>query len=997
MAQKLATTRYTAPGVYIGQLIRPGAGNLNADARICNYIGQGSKLAVGSNLGIRRSFVYAEPLTMSISSPYEAVLNFAADGIKDPPIKLYDAITGVELRPDQWAFVKIGADYKKVQIASSAFNPLSSYAMDYQSTSRDVLDPLPITDLRVIKTLGTVQGKAQFEDLRDFYIPYSFTGPTPGDTNSTPAAFLTSIFPDAGNTGAGSADIDVAASYNHNYNRFYQLEVIGITGVSGSFTATFEWSATRYSGGKGAVPPTPLHSSATKPSFTADEALPTSLIQDLELGVKVAVTFDLTNFALGDKFYFNGVGPGLIEWDSRYDNTNQYLEFGNIVSLVSTGTGTLSYSSTNTYTGIYNCSFRLEVTGSAGGIGSRTATFVWAQYGEVIGATSTVLVSEAISNTFSLTQGVELTIDWGSSNFNVGDIFDLDVKAPKIFYDSKDNRVYTLAISAAINPGADTGQVTGTYATGTTAGGFGTWEANVNLLTGLSQETGYFGLPDNINLAVRNAMRGNINGTSYAPGDTFTSAVTSESVIDWSLTQQIQETRETSAFLTDVTGAVTGTAGTTYIILDNPYTTGTVDVVDADTLAPISHIEIVGTRFVAFVTTPTNTVVISYEYRGAEPSPGQLYYLTAHYLRPTNLYNDPMQVLDRNEGRLLLGPAETENHLYIMNELVFDNAAPGAYYTQSYDTDGDGMLTRTDVSTSLSAHEKVKRITDLCVLSQFESLGDALGINEKANDPFELREQMMWIGTPIGTPIGDADTPDSLVFLARNTLQVPTQSVAQGTRVLVSPTLCTKTIKLENGIDQTVTLDGSFIAGATSALVNSFTDPAATILRRTLKGFDYIQTYSDPENLILGNASITWMSDRGNGVYRFEEDVTVHTLSEEFQLISATTQKQFVTRLVRRNLDDNVISIVVPSAEAGISVVRAQLAEILLGLLGRSLIANYQDDAGNIREFDTQKDIVVLRDSSTLSKYDFYYSYYIKSPIKRLFGLYVVNSNDFGV
>jgi hypothetical protein len=996
MAQRLTTTRYTAPGVYIGQLIRPGVGNLNADARVCNYVGQGSKLAVGNNLGIRRSFVYGEILTVTTSAPYEATLAFTASGSKDLPVKLYDSITGVELRTDQWSFVKVGADFKKIQIAPSAYNPLAVYSLDYQSTSRDVNDPLPIADLRTIKTLGTVQGKAQYEDLVDFYIPYSFTGPTPADANSIPDPFLTSIFPDAGNVGAGAVGFDSSASYSHNYNRFYQLEVTNISGVSGSFTATFEWSAVRYSGGKDALPPTPLHSTATKPSFIAQEATPTSLIQDLELGVKVAVTFDVTNFSIGDKFYFNGVGPGLVEWDSRYFNANQYLEFGAIDTLVSTGTGSLSYGSSNDYTGDHNCKFRLEVTSSGGIIGSRTVTFVWAQYGDVIGAASTVVVNEASSSFFILTQGVQLLVDWGSANFNAGDSFDFEVKAPKIFYENKDDRVYKLVISAATNPGADTGYVLGSYATGTSAGGFGSWEANVNLLTGINQETGYVELPDNIIFAVRNAMRGNINGTSFVTGDEFTAATTSENVIDWSLTRKVEETRETSALLTDVTGAVTGTAGTTYVILDMPYQSGTVTVVDADTSAPISYIEIPNSRFIAFVTTPTNTFIINYEYRGDEPSPGQLYYLTANYLRPTELYNNPTLVLDRNEGRLFLGPAEIENHLYIMNELVFDNGAPGAYYTQPFDADGDGMLTSTDVQEALFAHEKVRRITDLCVLSQFESLGDAMAINEKANDPFEAREQMLWVGTPIGTPIGDVDTPESLVFLSRNTLQVATQSVAQGTRVLVSPTRATKTIKLENGLDQTVTLDGSFVAGATSALVNSFTDPATTILRKNLTGFDFVQTYSDPENLILGNASITWMSDQGNSVYRFEEDVTVHTLSEEFQLISGTTQKQYVTRVIRRELNNNIISIVVPSAQSGISLIRAQLSELLLGLLGRSLIADYQDADGNRREFDPQKDVVVLRDSSSLSRYDVYYAFWIKSPIKRIFGLYTVNTNDFG-
>lgn len=998
MGARLTTSRYTVPGVYIGQLIRPGPGNLSADARICNYIGQGSRLAQVQNSAVRRSFVFDEDLIFPTSAPYEATLDFPADGAKSLPSRIFNDVTGIELREDQWEFVKVGSEFQKVLILPSAYDPTAVYRIDYQSTSRAVLDPLPIDDIRTVKTLGTTQDQNEFEDFIDYFIPYTFAGPTSDTTNAITSPLLTSIFPDAGNTGAGTTAISSAASYNHNYNRFYQLEVTAISGTSGSFTATFEWSAIRYSGGIGALAPTPLHSSATKPTFTALEATPSTLTQDLELGIKVDITFAGTNFAIGDRFYFNGVGPGLLEFDGRFTNTNQFTEYSTIAGVGTIlGTGSLSYGTSNNYNGTYNTSFDIEVTASSGAVGSRLVTFVWAQYGEVIGATSVVTVDESVSNTFTLTQGVELTVDFGGANFTVGDKFTFDIKAPRIYYQAKDDRVYDLTISAATLPGADTGFVSGSYSTGTPEGGFGSWEANVNLLSGASQETGYFQLPDGLSFAVRNAMRGNINGTSYVTGDSFEASVTSEDVFDWSLTSQVEEIRETTAFITDVTGAVTGTAGTTYVILSDVYQSGSVVVTDEDTGSPISHLEISGTQFVAFVTTPTDSVKIAYEYRGNEPAPGQLYYLTANYLRPSELYNVPTQVLDRDEGRLFLAPSEVDNHLYIMNELVFDNGAPGAYYTQPYDQDGDGILSTTDIATALDAHEKVSRPTDLCLLSQFASLNQAMAVNVRANDPFERREQMLWVGTPVGTPIGDVDTPDSLVFLARRTLQVPLQSPAQGTRVLLAPTECSKLIVLESGVEQEITLDGSFVAGAASALVNSFADPSVTILRQNLTGFETLQTYTDPENLIIGGASILWLSNQGNSVFRFEEDITVHTASEEFQLISGTVQKQYVTRVVRREMDNQLIALVVPSAQAGIAAVRSTLGEILTGLLGRGLIADYQDENGNVREFDIDSDVVVLRDSSSLTRYDFFYAYFIFAPIKKLFGLYAVNSNDFGL
>jgi len=212
---------------------------------------------------------------------------------------------------------------------------------------------------------------------------------------------------------------------------------------------------------------------------------------------------------------------------------------------------------------------------------------------------------------------------------------------------------------------------------------------------------------------------------------------------------------------------------------------------------------------------------------------------------------------------------------------------------------------------------------------------------------------------------------------------------------LVGPTRATKDIVLDSGITTTVTLDGSFVAGATSALINSFTDPAKSILRSNLAGFKTMQQYTEPENIQLGQASITWMSQQGTGVFRFEEDITVHqSAGEEFQLISATTQKQNVTKIVRREMEASLIGVVTPSTQASIALIRATLSRILLGLLGRGLMADYQDDNGNVRDFDSGKDIIVVRDTASLSKFDFFYAYFIKTPIKRLFGLYSVNTNS---
>jgi len=998
MAQRLATTRYTLPGTYIGELIQPRPGNLSADARVTSVIGKGSRLATLRNSGIRRSFVSGESITIPSSAPFTYTLQYPADGVKAAPARVFDSTTGIELREDQWDFIKVGPSFTQIILNPDAVSFSANYKIDYQSTSRDIKDVLPVTGLRVIKAVGSNPDRAEFKDFTDFYIPYQFTGPFADSGNSTPASFLTAIFPDVNNTGGGVTTLAPAAQFNHNYNRFYEVECLTASGGPGSFIAQFQWSAQRYSGGLDSLPPTPIDLTfGTKPTFTVDETILATQFQDLELGVQLQFAFSGTNFSVGDKFYLNGVGPGLLEFDGRLSNSNQNLEFDSILPTYQPGsTGSFFYASTNAYTGTYNLKYKLQCISSGGAGITRTASFIYATYGEILGPTGQVTATFA-SPILNLPNGVKIEADFGAGNFVTGDVFDFQVKAPRLYYQAKDDRAIKMSIATATNPGADSGIVTGSFSTGTSEGGYGSFTAEVNTLTNVNAQTGFFVLPDNVSIAARNAMQGNINGTSYAAGDIFNGTVTSTEVIDWSLTSIVEETREVSAIFIDVTGQVTGTAGTRYAILNNNYISGTVSVVDDLTSSPISFIEIPNSRLIAFVIAPTATVRITYEYAGKEPAPGTLYFLTANYLRPDSMYNTNFLILEKQEGRNLLAPSTIDNHLYIANELAFDNGAPGISVIQPKDSDGDGILTTTDIQTALDVHKGLKTVTDLCLLSLFDSLSDALAANVQLNDPFEKKEQMLWVGVPIGTPIGDVDTQGSLIYLALNTLQVPLQSPAYGSRVLLAPDECRKNIALENGLTQEVRLDGSFVAAATSFLVNSFQDPATTILKKNVAGFTYIKTYSEPENLLLGQASITFLSDLGSSVFRYEEDITVHTADDEFQLISGGIQKQYVTKVVRREMDNALISVVAPSPQASVALIRSVLAGILQGLLGRGILAPYQDDSGNDRNFDSGKDIVIYRDTQSRTQYYFSYAYYIRFPIKRLFGLYGVNTNDLGV
>ncbi len=546
MARRLTTAMYTRPGAYIGQIIEPKAGTLTADARVTNYIGKGSKYAVSNNSGIRRSFVYGEEMTVPTSAPFVHTLSFAADGVKDSPSMVYNSVTGQELLASDWKFEKVGSEFRTVVINPDVFDSTAVYKIDYQSTSRDVKDPLPIKELRFIKAMGNNQDRAQYKDLDSFFIPYDFTGPFGNDVNAIPENMVTGVTADVNNFSSGG-NVETLDGYDHDYNRFYELEVVSNNGVLAPYTAEFKWSAKRYSGGKLSAAPTPLHSSLASPTFNADETDLNSLTADLELGIKVKISFGPQNFQVGDKFYFNAVGAGKLEFNSRYTNSNQYVSYSVIDAAPQVGsTGSFTFADTNNFNADANMTYKMICTSVAGSTPNRVANFVHANYGELIGTSGTVVVNEG-GTAVVLPNGVRLNADFGALNFVAGDEFTFEAKAPRMFYQAKDDREIRIDIASVIITGADEATINMSYATGTAEGGFGTVASEMNLLTGSNAKHGLIKLPDNVTMYVRNMIRGNINESSYAQGDKFTSSVTSTEVIDWSLTALSEELRETTA------------------------------------------------------------------------------------------------------------------------------------------------------------------------------------------------------------------------------------------------------------------------------------------------------------------------------------------------------------------------------------------------------------------------------------------------------------------
>jgi len=1002
----LATTRYVEVGTYIGQFYLPGAGALPNEARVVCLVGRGDRNIMIRNSQIRRAFVYEEQLTFSTLAPFVASLNFPADGNQSSPTSLRTG-DGVEISANKWSYVLDGGEYKKIQLVDSAYDPMAQFYLSYQSTSRDVIDPIPaitvqslsaVAEVREITALGVLQDQQEFEEFKDFVGTYEIDTLVGEASNSNPSSGFSSITSAA--TGSGLLTLNASSLFSHAYNRVYSLECVTSSGITPTRAAEFKWTSAPVSFGNHALPSVPLNPAEDAPTFTIDESNPSSYTQLLELGVMVDLDFGATNFAAGDLFYFQGNGPSLIEIDPKLLNANQFTEFSSVVpSIDALSTGSVAFSSLAAdyvYTE-HNMSFRLKVISVANTTPTRTAVFAWAGYGTMM-ASGSFTIDEASAT--SLVQplgasGIKMEFSFGASHFVVGDVFSFTVSAPRLFYKGKEAvRNTKFTVGAVSYPAVNRAAIAGAFVTDTAEGRFGNWQADT------ATNQGRFEIPDGLRFYIRNAYLSDLvnptpSGSRLASGDVFNMQVRFTGGLDFSLLRDETQTfSNPSEIATDTAGAITGTVGARYITLSNMPVT-IMSVTEIATGDAVSFIQVTGTPYLVITqlgfSTSNGDLMVNYRWRGGEPSPGQIYYMSAKYLRPNAFYNRPFLFLSKSDLESFLAPSTVRNDLYIGSQVCWDYNIPALFVIQVKDADDDGMYSREDFKVAIEAFRQDRRATDLVVLNYFNALPDQLQIVNMCNDPFELHECMTYIGTPIGTTIGSEVEVGSLIFLSRKTLAVYGQSPAHGTRVLVSATRATRTIQLEDKTSTSVTLDGSFVAAALAALNSSFVDPKETLLFKQVTSFDTVQTYTNPENMMLGGNNIIFFGDEGNGIYRIKEDVTTDPFSPDTLNINQMVQKQFVTRDIRRVINGSLISMVFPSAETGVITLQSILSSRLSTLVGNNLIGKYQDASGAIRDLDPAADALVFRDPADPTLFHIGYNYFLATTAKRVFGLYTVN------
>jgi len=572
-------------------------------------------------------------------------------------------------------------------------------------------------------------------------------------------------------------------------------------------------------------------------------------------------------------------------------------------------------------------------------------------------------------------------------NFVEGDTWIFTAYAARKEYTAKDERLYSLTVGSVVNtPGLESVAIA--WYTDTYEGSFGSFV--------VAATNPYQSMTDNIDLSIRNFPTTDLT-EQFATNDKFNFTTVNEDLVDWSLRTRATETVSADEVFQDPMGQVTGVPLSWYVILtDTPESVVWVRKPSDGTMLSYTIVQDQGenTPYIMLAADPNTDVEVKYTHRGREPDPGSIYYVSAQRLRLRSEYDNPTRYLTREDMERGLGPKSTDNFIWLAGDIAFDTSFFGAYFCQVRDAAGNRVFSTADFRRAVQATEAVRDITDLVVVNFYPALAETKASVERMADPFENAERMMWQGAPIGTPLGDSNTPDTLIYLATKTLQFAGDNPGRGHVILMGNTSVDRTVVLDDGTVTTVTLDGSFFAAWAAAYNAAFRDPASTLLRKDVPAFDDMQVWNEKEEILLGGAQILYASSVGGGLFRFNQSTTVDPSAQDLKEISAMNQKIYVTRKVARDMDAALIAIVPPSAAAGVAIVRAFLTDELSQIVSSGVISRYGDEQNppTPRPIDPSSDIYVFVDEQDRTLYHFGYWYNIRYPIKRLYGLFSVDT-----
>lgn len=480
---------------------------------------------------------------------------------------------------------------------------------------------------------------------------------------------------------------------------------------------------------------------------------------------------------------------------------------------------------------------------------------------------------------------------------------------------------------------------------------------------------------------------------SFDIGDVYTFTVANTGQITWGVSQTMQETKTAADVRKDYTGVITGTPGTYYVVLSH-IPASDLAVVDSGA-NPVVATQVSGKSYVYFSSDPSAgaPLTVTYTWFGDAPSYGSTYYVSYEYGRPEILYDTPRLVFSPEQLYSEVGEKTPQNLLALAGDIAFHQGLSYLFYVQISDPDGDGTYLDTDFIAGITASESKQEITDLVVLDSTASIRSAERASILAcSSPTQKKYRMGWMYMPSGTTTGDLSTPNTLVYESTISMALTPDSPALGRYVLMGQTWVQRTFTLGDGSTYTATLPGWAIAVAVAALQDTFSAPSDTLLRKAVPGFDDIETPSEPE-FNMRAANNCFMLQKLGSKIRVFDTTTTSIQSDDVHEPSAVVQKDAVTRIMNAQLDATIIGLVPESTADAISTIRASITTVLSNMVANGNIGAYEDNAGNIRNIDAMRDIFVERVQGSRTGFNFKYVYFLRYPIKRLFGTYYVDQN----
>jgi hypothetical protein len=985
--QKLTITKYVLPGTYVGQVYRPHVVNLGMFPRIMCYIGRGVPYIVKENMEIIRGFVYNEKCNFPTVGPYISVLNHASTGSQltiwdNAKIKLYNQ-NGEEVSTKDWKFVKSNPSglWDEVEISSKAFKPSDTYFIDYQSSEADIYDTLPITGTRQILSAGDHQDENSYEEHTDFENVTVLGSPVGDPTNSEypliytvdksqgVAANLTIIPPDPVTPANGTVFTGpIPAKYTLTVSNFVPMDLTATPAIPAT-TFKLNW----------------VDDSSPAKSGEIDVSTTSTSINSLPLMDGIVSTLTNVNQLANGQVFTIHVKQTLIRLNSaaKYvgPDRNYFLTVeGNQLTQVpyfqvSPNPGSITVNSdamvaadgSSLYTGVTPIKYTLTVANKVI-VNASLTTFNLNWVDNAATPHSGVIAVSAALNDIDVVLaplgGISIHID-NVAGLSNGNVFTIDVQQTHRVYISWYSDDYV------------------------SASGILDIVANGDVYDKL--------LESGVRLDFLNIQ-------GLVAGDKWSIKATNTNEISWNFSRLATKDFTPADIYYDVMGLVTGTPRTYYITLDNtpvPSTNPlvpTVTLVRTDTNQAIPHTDIPYTPYVKLnITTPLLVNFrATYHFHNA-PTPGQKYFVSATYTRPKEMYNEVRIYSDYQTALAEIGYPSAENHLAIMLDYAM-NVANNDFVSicQVFDADHDGVYNRADYSVALQATQRNKEVTDICVLSKFETLADQMSQSQYCNDPLIGALRLYYIGYPIGYPIGTPATSGTIANTSLSVLQVQGANPAHGTFISCGNDWVKRTVILQTGNPVQLTLDGSFFAGMVGAINNSFRDPNTLLNNQVIPGIDDIRSYTDTQMEILGASSNTFANiPHGSNVAKIIDAVTTDFVSDDYHEVNVMCVKQLVAKRIIRAGNAAVIGYVPRNTDDGVSFIRSIMARELTGMVGDGIIADYSDASGRPRDLRPESDIDVWRDENDKTRWNFTYWFNARYGIKRLTGMYSVDENAF--